>query len=142
MTSAGTCRADREVDSPEMEDGTEIHVDGRVHRLEDDAISEHGRIMFLIHDFGSFDDGFGRRIVAENTSHLIFPEILIRNLGLLKSLNTCHIGIFSLFRHSGTRMAVEHLFGNDRFLHYTGQSRTVAVFQSFRLDSDTRFSCV
>ena len=56
VTATGARRAHREVDATEMEDGAEVHVHRRVHRLEDESVAQHRRVMLLVHDFRSLDD--------------------------------------------------------------------------------------
>ena len=50
MAAAGTGCADGEVDALKVEDGTQVHVDSRAHRLEYQAIAQHGGVVLLVHD--------------------------------------------------------------------------------------------
>ena len=60
VTATGACRAHREVDATEMEDGAEVHVHRRIHRLEDESIAQHRRVVLLVHNFRSLDNRFRR----------------------------------------------------------------------------------
>ena len=113
MTATGTGRADGKVNAAKVEDSAEVHVHRRVHRLENETISQHGGIVLLVHNLGRLDDGLGGGIVAENAAYLVLAEIVIRDVGLFEGLTTGHIGILSLFRHAGTGMTVHHLLRND-----------------------------
>ena len=113
VTATGTGRADGEVDASEVEDGAEVHVHRRVHRLENETIAQHGGIVLLVHDLRRLDDGFGGGVVAKDTAYLVLAEKVIRDVGLFEGLTTGHIGILSLFRHAGTGMTVHHLLRND-----------------------------
>ena len=113
MTATGTGRADGEVNAAKVEDGAEVHVHRRIHRLEDETVAQHGGVVLLIHDLRRLDDGFGGGIVTEDATYLVRAEIVIADVGLFEGLTTGHIGILSLFRHAGTGMTIHHLLRND-----------------------------
>lgn len=71
MASAGTGGADGEVDALDMEDGAEVHINRRVHRLENASVAEHLRVMFLLHDFRSLNDWLCRRVVTKDAAYLV-----------------------------------------------------------------------
>ena len=50
MTTTGASSTYCEVNASQMEDGTEVHINRRIHRLKDKSITKHSRIMLLIHD--------------------------------------------------------------------------------------------
>ena len=86
VTAAGAGRTDGEVHAPQVEDGTQVHVHRRVHRLEDHAVAQHCRVVLLIHDLRRLDDGLGRRVVAEDTAYLVLAQVLISDLRLSERL--------------------------------------------------------
>ena len=141
VAAAGTGRAHREVDATQMENGVQVHGHRRVHRLEDIARTQHGRVVFLVHNLLTLHHGLRRRVVTEDDAHLVVQQVVIVNASLLKCLSGSHIGIFALLGQSHTDTAVEQSlqFG---FLHNAGQSRAVSVFQSFRLQSNSRLSLI
>ena len=50
VAATGTGGRDGKVHATQVEDGTEVHVHRRVHRLEDIAVAQHGRVVFLCHE--------------------------------------------------------------------------------------------
>ena len=133
VAATGTGGTDGEVDTTQMEDGAEVHVDCGVHGLEYQTITQHGRVVLLVHDTGCLDDGFGRRVIAENTADFVLTQIGIVKTSQGKGLTTGHIGILGFLGHSCTSMAVEHLFRNNRSLDQTCQPGTVSIFQPLGL---------
>ena len=134
MASAGASGTDGKVDAAQMEDGGEVHVYRRVHRLEDEAGPQQLRVMLFRHDIGALNDGLGRRVVAEDDAHLVGQEIRFVDAGVLKRLACCHESIFALFRQTGTQTPVQQLlkFGAR---HDACQRALVAVANTLCLNA-------
>ena len=122
VTTTGAGGTDGEVHASQMEDGAQIHVHRRVHRLEDQAIAQHRRVMFLVHDLSRLDDGLCRRVIAEDAAYLMLTQVVVVHHGLFKGLSRGHIGILRLLRHACSCMTVQHLLRNNGRLHDTRQS--------------------
>ena len=142
VAAAGTGGADGEVHATQMEDGAEVHIHGRVHRLEDESVAQHRRIVLLVHNLRRLDDGLGRRVVAKDTAHLVLTQVFVCDARLFEGLARGHIGILRLLRHTGTGMTVEHLFRDDRCHHMAHQSAAIAVAQTVLIEYDARLALI
>ena len=107
VAAAGTSRADGEVHAAQVEDGRKVHVHRRVHRLEDDAVAQHRRVVLLVHDLGGFDDGLRRRVVAEDATHLVLTQVRVVHTGLGEGLTAGHVGILCFLGHRIAVLAME-----------------------------------
>ena len=137
VAAAGAGGADGEVDAAKAEDGGEVHRHGRVHRLEDVAAAEQGRVVLLPHDVGRFDDRCGGRVVAEEAAHFVAVEISLVHAGHGKGFAGGHEGIFALFGQPIAQAAVEQTF-EPRALHDARQGRLIAVGRALGVDADAR----
>ena len=93
--------------------------------------------MLFIHEHGRLAHSLGRGVVAEDTADLMLAQVVVIDPGLLEGLTRRHIGILRLLRHTGTGMAVQHLFGDDRRLHLSCQTGAITIGESFLLEHDT-----
>ena len=142
VAAAGTGGADGEVHTTQMEDGAEVHIHGRVHRLEDESVAQHRRIVLLVHNLRRLDDGLGRRVVTKDTAHLVLTQVVVCDACLFEGLARGHIGILRLLRHTGTGMTVEHLLRDDRCFHLTHQPAAIAVAQTVLIEHDARLALI
>ena len=67
----------------------------------------------------------------------MLTQVVVIDHRLFKGLTRGHIGILRLLRHPGTGMTVQHLFGDDRHLHQSCQTRAIAIGDTFLVEYNT-----
>ena len=142
MATTGTCRTDGEIDSSQMKNSTEVHIHRRIHRLKNQAITQHLGIVLFVHNSSRLYHRLGRRIISENTAHLVLLQILAIYLCHIKRLATGHESILRFFRHSCANMSVEIFLGNYGLRYDSHQPRAIAIAQTVLIQSDSRFSLI
>ena len=141
MAPAGAGRTHREIDALQTENRAEIHVDRRIHRLENKGLSQEFRVMFLLHNPFRFDDGFGGGIVPEDTSDFVPIQIVPVHACHLQGLGCSHEGIFRLLGESSAQMAVDDALERGPG-HDPCQRRLETILKPLRLQADTGFPLI
>ena len=139
MTAARTRRTDGEIDTTQVENRAEIHVDGRVHGLENQSRAKQLRIVLGKHCFMHFDGRFGRTVVAEKNAHFVVEQVVVGNTGLVKRFAGCHVGIRRFLGQTDAQTTVQQGF-QIGLINNAGQRTAEAVFAAGIIHADAAAS--
>ena len=104
MGTRSTCSRGRQVDAAQMEQASQIHRHGGVHRLEDGPTTA-SRCVFKLTELVKRTHGrFGHGVVSINDPDFVPVDIILLQMGMLKGRTRSHIGIPGFLRHELTQI--------------------------------------
>ena len=122
-----------------MEQASQIHRHGGIHRLENGPATASRRILELTELVERTHGGFGHGVVSINNPDFVPVDIILIQTGMLKGCTRSHISILGFLRHELAQVP-RHKGFQVRPFHRSTQSGTETRILALPAEYDAAFS--